>query len=782
MTFWVGDFITLHVSALGAAIAAVALGLFALYAGLYLLLDRHNLSVRAFVFLQMTLMCYLLGYALYTFSTEVRAVDFWTWVCYTGVALTPLTFHFFVKAILKSPHSGFTIVIITLCVLLMLLVWVDSRYLITQDLETLIFTSHLTMHKGSAFPVFTVLIFGMLISTYASFVWQTQHTPASYPDIWMLSVGFAAGIVSSIYDSTIAMGLVAGEAQPWLGPLAASVMAGIYLGKSLAARGYALERRVAELNSLQVVGRAVSSSLNLDTILITIYGQVSKLMPAAIFYVALRDVEGGGITFPLVVEDGRRVQWPARWGGKGLTEYLLRTRQPLLIRDNFNEALKTLKVDSIGRKAVCWLGVPILVGDEALGVMTVQSLTTPRLYDASHQELLMIIAAQAAVVIQNATLYSRTDEALARRVQELDSVLRTTSDGILLLDQQFQVLAVNSALTNFLGLTREAWMGRYLVEAQPGGGDLLELTGYDPEGLRDDCEQIREVPGAIEKTILHFPGPPIRYLERTLAAVRNVQDGLITGWLLIFHDITEERTLAEKREEFTHLLVHDLRSPMTIVNCTLDMIQDDLSAGTLDQLPNLARMAKNNSDRVLFLVQQVLDINRLEEGQLPLYPEVVDLPALLKEGAARMQPLIVGAGIDIHVVCEPAQLSIMADPELLRRAIHNLLDNAIKYSPKAGHITLAARHEVFKEVPHVLISVADQGPGIPVEVQARLFKKFQQGNDQGSRKRGTGLGLLFCRLVAESHGGTIWVESELGQGSIFTMSLPFETTLAAYET
>lgn len=764
----------IHPAALGAAISAALIGVFLLYSLVYLLLIRRDELVRGFTFLEVSLLFYLLGYAVYVSASDIRAVDFWTRVCYMGVALTPLTFRLFAETLMGLRRSWITATIAVVCVFLVLWVWFDGQLLITHELETLLPKDHLTMRKGVWFDFFVGLTYVLILITFARFVYYTLRNREFNRDGWLLTAGFTFWLLGSVYDACVAMGLVQGNAQPWIGPSLMVVAIGAYLGKVLESRGRALERRVAELNSLQVVGRVVSSSLNLDTILMTIYGQVIKLMPAHIFYVAFYNPEINEVSFPLVIEEGRRVQWPARRAASGLTEHILKTKEPVLIPDHFPETLIAMGLRLIGRQAVCWMGVPILAGDEALGVISVQSLTSPRLYDESHQEILMIIAAQAAVVIQNANLYSKTDEALARRVQELDSILRTARDGMLFLDQQFKILAVNRALVGYLGLTRADWVGNYLVDALPGGGTLLRLTGYVAEDLRDDCELLRENSSAVQKAILHLIGPPIRYLERTLVAVRDVEGDIITGWLMIFHDITEERNLAQLRDEFTHMLVHDLRSPMTVVHSSLEIMEYDFRDGHYEELPHLVGLAKKSSDRVLQLIGQLLDINRLEEGQLPLYPEWVDVKVMLEEAANRFQPLIIEAGIEVVVQSVPLLPRVFADPDLLSRAIHNLLDNAIKFSPSGSQVRVWARPDEESSPPAILVGVTDAGPGIPPDMRVRLFKKFQQANSNGARRRGSGLGLSFCKLALEAHGGKIWVESQMGQGSTFIMRLPVE--------
>ncbi|MFL7791874.1 MAG: ATP-binding protein [Anaerolineae bacterium] len=539
--------------------------------------------------------------------------------------------------------------------------------------------------------------------------------------------------------------------------------------RSLAITSGRLERRVKELDSLQAVGQALSASLNLDTILKAIHTQVAALMPARNFYVALYDPETNEVSFPLAFEDGKRVYWRSRPMGKGLTEHIMTTRKPLLIRRDVGATLKKIDIEQIGQLAASWLGAPILAEGEPIGVIAIQSYSTPEAYDLSHQEILVTIAAQAAVAIQNARLYERTDEALARRVQELNSILRTTGEGILLLDTRWRVLAANRALSGFLGVAQTEIIGQVLDTSRSEGEPLVILIGYTPEALRAACEELAQDDTSYKQTIA-IPGPPERYVERTLTPVRD-REGATVGWLFIFRDMTEEMELARLREDLTHMLVHDLRSPLTVLNGSLEMLESVITSDDTDSIESLLQMAKRGTDRLLRMVNELLDISKLESGQLILRPENVRAESMLKDIAARLNALAEICNITLEISITPDLPQLCVDIEFISRVLHNLLDNAIKFTPDDGLIRLWARPGPDHDPATLLVGVTDSGPGIPPEEQHRVFEKFQQTSVTG-RRVGTGLGLPFCKLAVEAHGGEIWVESEVGEGSSFIMRLP----------
>ncbi len=452
--------------------------------------------------------------------------------------------------------------------------------------------------------------------------------------------------------------------------------------------------------------------------------------------------------------------------GEGLTEHLLRTRSPLLIRRDVRAALGQLGIEVIGRAAACWLGVPILAGGEALGVIAVQSYTTPGAYDTSHQEVLATIAAQAGVAIQNARLYARTDEALARRVQELDSILRTTREGMLLLDPEWRVLAANRALADFLGVPQSE-----LSDARSDGDrPLVNLVGYTRAALRADCQTLTSGEQARKQEIVIL-GPAERHVERTLAPVRD-RDGEIAGWLLVFRDITEEVELARLKDDMTHMLVHDLRSPLTVLEGSLHFMGMAFAEQDADDFHKMLEMAQRSNTRMLGMVNELLDISKLEGGELSLNLEAVNVRSLLESIAMRFGTLADSVQISLEISAADDLPLLHVDRQLVERLLHNLVDNGIKFTPDGGHVRLWARRDPQFTPDYLLLGVSDTGPGVPLEEQPQLFEKFQQIASVEGRRAGTGLGLPFCKLVAEAHGGKIWVESEVGKGSTFIVMLP----------
>ena len=560
---------------------------------------------------------------------------------------------------------------------------------------------------------------------------------------------------------------------------------------NLASARQRLERRIRELDSLQAVGQALTASLDLGTILAAIHAQVATLMPADNFYIALLDPQSNEIAFPLEIEEGKRVQLRSHQKGSELAEYVLRTQRPLLIRRGRPFDGSMLKVESSGERSspvehlkressgldpverppASFLGVPMVAGQEAVGVIVVQSYSTPGLYDESHRDVLTTIAAQAAVAIQNGRMYSLTDKALANRVQELDSILRTTKEGILLLDVHWKVLAANRTLAELLGISRAVITGSSLgSRREDNGSGLMNSLGYTAEELRADFHDLSQGTHESKKQNIILPGYKERHLERTLTPVRD-RSGEVSGYLFVIRDLTEEHQLAKMRDEMTHMLIHDLRSPLSTLQGALSVVEENLAEDNVEAAKQLVTIAQHSSEKMLRLIDDLLDISRLEGEEIPLKLEAIDVENILNGVVEQVVPLAEKAQISIQVEVDPDLPAIRVDAEYFERVLNNLIDNAYKFTPDGGAIRIWARADHQSNKNGVIFGVSDDGPGIPQPDQNRLFKKFQQVISNKGRRTGTGLGLVYCKLVVEAHGGKIWVESEPGRGSTFKVKL-----------
>jgi signal transduction histidine kinase len=228
------------------------------------------------------------------------------------------------------------------------------------------------------------------------------------------------------------------------------------------------------------------------------------------------------------------------------------------------------------------------------------------------------------------------------------------------------------------------------------------------------------------------------------------------------------------RQDLVEMLVHDLRNPLTVLLGVLDLLNRVASALMTESQRQLLHNARRSGHLMLVLVGDILDVAKLEAGQLQLKRQSLDIRDLLSESAEQARALAELEELSLTVEAAESLPPIYADKQLIQRVIDNLVSNAIKHTPHGGSVTLSSQ---LLPQRHLTVSVSDTGAGIPPEQHHRIFEKFGQVEQTGVQRHGTGLGLTFCKLAVEAHGGRIWVESAPGQGSTFTFSLPVAESL-----
>jgi two-component system, OmpR family, sensor histidine kinase VicK len=355
---------------------------------------------------------------------------------------------------------------------------------------------------------------------------------------------------------------------------------------------------------------------------------------------------------------------------------------------------------------------------------------------------------------------------LVRRQREL--ILGAVGDGIYGLTLDGKLSFINPAAAKMLGYAVEEMTGKDMHElmhhSHADGTQhlkskcpiLLGLRRHEGVRIRDDVFWRKD------RTSI-----PVEYVASPI-----IDEGQIAGMVVAFQDISERRRLERMKDEFISTVSHELRTPLTSLRASLGLI----SSGTLDKRPEkqkqMLEVAIGNCDRLVRLVNDILDFEKVEKGGLPL--ERMDIPAidLLQRAADQENEAALKAQITFRF--DSPGLVVHADQDRILQVLSELISNAIKFSSPQTIVRLAAQSAGDGEV---CIVVEDKGRGIPQEKLDMIFERFQQGDASDSRAMGgTGLGLAICRRIVEQHGGQIWVESEPGKGSRFLFTLPSGST------
>ena len=356
------------------------------------------------------------------------------------------------------------------------------------------------------------------------------------------------------------------------------------------------------------------------------------------------------------------------------------------------------------------------------------------------------------------------EEALRLATRQRELILESVGDGIYGIDLEGRLTFMNQAAARMLGYTPEQLTGRGVHEliqpTHPDGTPYLKSSNPILKAMRRR-EPIRmrdEVFWCMDGSSI-----PVEYSANPL-----IENGEISGMVVAFQDVSERRRLEKMKDEFISTVSHELRTPLTSLRASLGLI----SSGSLDKRPEKQRqmveMAIGNCDRLVRLVNNILDFDSVEKGKLPLDRRPLESSDLLRRAADVGHSAASQAHITFRVDASPSK--VLADEPRILKVLNELVSNAIKFSPPETLLRLAAKPSGENEVR---FSVEDQGRGIAPEKLERVFDRFQQGDASDSRDLGgTGLGLALCRSIVEQHGGRIWAESQPGRGSRFLFTLP----------
>jgi PAS domain S-box-containing protein len=521
-------------------------------------------------------------------------------------------------------------------------------------------------------------------------------------------------------------------------------------------------QRVAELATVNSVGQALSAQLDLDVLIELVGEQVRETFEADIAYVALLDEPSGQIEFAYYHEAGeRRPEAPMAYG-EGLTSQILQTREPLLLNRKEQHERQAM----VGTPSLSYLGVPILLGENAIGVISVQSIEEEGRFGEADVRLLATIAANVGVAIQNARLFSEVE----RQRGYLESLVSITPAAVVVLDADERVTDWNPAATELFGYSAEEALGRLIDDLVFGETDREEGRETTQEAMRDGRSQRITRRRRRDGTMVD--------VELMLVPLRV--DGTHVGFLGVYHDVTELQRARQEAEAATQAksaflatMSHEIRTPMNaVIGMTDLLLATDLTA----EQREFAEVVHSSGDALLHVIDDILDYSKIEAGKLDLEREPFGLRECVEGALDIVAPRAWEKGIELGcLIGEEAPAGILGDGARVRQVLLNMLSNAVKFT-EAGEVVVLVEAQPTRAGSYRLeLSVRDTGIGIPPDRMHRLFTSFSQVDASTTRRfGGTGLGLAISKRLVDLMGGTISVESEQGKGSTFHIVLPVE--------
>jgi two-component system phosphate regulon sensor histidine kinase PhoR len=549
----------------------------------------------------------------------------------------------------------------------------------------------------------------------------------------------------------------------WLGILCLSgaIFYGLKIARRAAINGrredellQEAKQRTLEIAALYDTSHDVSTHQDLSALLQTIAQRAQKLLGTAgcaiFLYEADRDDFQIAVEFGVGMPIGTRLP-----SNEGLAGRVAETLQPLIVNDYFNwpyrsKALKQLPIGA----TVC---VPMIRGGELVGVLGVhETVGASRAFTDADARLLYLFADNAAGAVHNARLL----DALKNSEERFRIAAESASDIVYDWDLS------RDHVDYFGALFRKTW----------GEEEILPKTRQEYSKMvhPEDRARVRaalknhfenRAPYSEEYRIIDGRGACLTVADRA-TAIRN-QQGIPIRLVGTVSDITERKRAEKMKSDFVSFVSHQLRTPLAGIKWMLELASDE--SENLDEVRTFVRDARSSTNRLIRLVNDLLDISRLERGGLPVNCRAVDVAVMTRSVIDEMSPLIAEKGQVLRVQIGENLPPALADSQLLRQAILNLVSNAMKYTSRGGEIRIAAN----RVDGQLRWEIQDTGIGIPKADLGKLFEKFYRAeNAQAVETEGTGLGLYLVRLIVEQFGGKVWCSSEEGVGSMFAFTLP----------
>jgi PAS domain S-box-containing protein len=541
------------------------------------------------------------------------------------------------------------------------------------------------------------------------------------------------------------------------------------LKSSLTGSAYSKNRVLArsrDLPALLAVAEVATQSLDIEKILHDTLDKAMELLGFDLGFIRTLDPEKKN----MLVRVAKGLRSPEFLTGvapigserRNVSRIVFETKEPYICTDiRKNPIYKNRSMEREG--VISTAAAPVMSKNRVLGIIVVGSRWLHR-FRKREIELLMAFGSQLGAALENAELYQDVTKSKAY----IENLVENAADLIITTDLDDRILTWNRGAAVLFGYGKDEVIGKHLsILLPPERFHELEEMRAKVEisgGLRDIEVRSKRKDGAMI------------YLSLSVSPIRDVE-GKIVGFLRIAKDITEKKRyerrlkdLDKMKSDFVSNVSHELKTPLTSIKGSVDNMLDGLTGALNEkQIRYLARI-KSNTDRLSRLINDLLDLSRIEAGRVEVRRASLLLTALAEEVAEHLKQLAAEKLIRIEVPPPDPQMTVWADRDKVTQVLMNLIGNAVKFTPQDGKVIVAIEKNGND---YIQISIADNGPGIRPEEADKIFSKFYQvANVDKQKPQGSGLGLAISKALVEMHGGKIWVESKLGRGSTFYFTLP----------
>lgn len=550
------------------------------------------------------------------------------------------------------------------------------------------------------------------------------------------------------------------------------------LRENLLVREKEMTRRMYQLSILRELGERIGYSLKIDQIVEIIAGSLRKLLDySTVSYMLVTDNPEGKtrVSFNINLEKPVNKKFIVK-----IRETMLQSLNALVgsrfTPDEVDETVSGTVTDPTAEETVgSFFNVPVAIAGSPVGLLTIAS-TEAGLYKGKEVEILYTIINQASDAV------SKLQRVLKMEEEKLNSMVASMADGVLMLDKNKQLAVINPTAKRMLGLAKERVTVFDVLDVT---GDLFDLRIKLEESLTEDKLIV------IPPVMLHE-----QFLQILISPVKDETNNLL-GQVILFHDVTKEKELEKMREDFTNMMVHELRSPLTGIRSIAGLLINEKIKQDAAKYSEFVNLISSNSTDMLGLVNDLLDVAKLESGKFQILKKLADIKAIIEQRVASFKVLAEQNNLTLSAkISASTPANMQLDEHKISQILNNFISNAIKFTGAGGTISVSAfllprgkelaqevveqnlvwpgiRRGVTFDSENLVIAVTDSGTGIAQDKISKLFNKFVQlENAARSEKKGTGLGLVICKGIIEAHKGTIGVFSEEGEGSTFYITLP----------
>lgn len=513
------------------------------------------------------------------------------------------------------------------------------------------------------------------------------------------------------------------------------------------------DHRLLLRESLLQISRAITSQLDVTSVLHLVIKVSVEMLAGTAGFIALYEEEN----------ESERLRI---YASAGLPENLWPFLSPLLDlplinapRDVEERVLRQVAANTglLLRQVVA---LPLIFRNHPIGVIYVFRAALNVAFSHDDVQVLQAFADQAAIAVSNARLY----QGVLSEKQRLDAIIEQSADGVMILDSRWRIVTFNRAMENLTGWLRSEAIGRPCAE-------VLNLRTPQGEPLCPNHCPLQQQPlhqenFVVEGELSHRDGRTF-YIQSRYAPQLG-PGKTFHGAIANVRDITEQKREEELQNTFVSIISHELKTPVSIIKGFAGTLRREDVQWSIETIRDGLRVIEEEADRLARQIQDLLDASRLQSGWMQLECTEWDIRLLAEEVVRHFSHQHHGR-FTFELRFAPDLPLVKADYERIRMVLTNLVNNAIKYSPDGGTIRISG----YPKDDKAIISVSDEGIGIPPEEQARIFDRFYRVDNRLRREtQGSGLGLYLSKAIIQAHGESIWVRSQVGKGSRFSFSLP----------